>query len=59
MDYSNENNKKIKYLKEFNLERINTLYKNYDFIYEPLMRNSWKRLENVKNRYIIIDPNEY
>ena len=59
LDYSNENNKKIKYLKEFNLERINTLYKNYDFIYEPLLKNSWKRLENIKNRYIIIDPNEY
>jgi hypothetical protein len=58
-DYNNESNEKMKYLKEFTLERINNLYKNFDFIYPQFLRNSWKRLENTKNRYIIIDPNEF
>ena len=52
-----EKNKRMKIIKEFNLETCNLLFKNINYLYPDLINISWKDIEQFKDRYIIIDPN--
>ena len=52
-----EKNKRMKIIKEFNLETCNLLFKNINYLYPDLINISWKEIEHYKEKYIIIDPN--
>ncbi len=52
-----EKNKRMKIIKEFNLETCNLLFKNINYLYPDLINISWKEIEHYKDKYIIIDPN--
>ena len=40
------------YIKKFNLEKMNILFKNVNFVFDNLMRNSFFHIEMFKNKYV-------
>ena len=52
-----EKDKRRKIFRKFNLEILNLMFKNINFVYSDLIRNSWKEIDNYKSKYIVIDPN--